>query len=227
MAGRGQVSWLPGIGRPHLPGGSVLPPVADANAPAASFTPVTVAGPRRHLTGLPLTTGRMYKGESIRQTGPRANGYATTFPAAGLSSAMMQTMTCTTSILLMCFGVGFVAPALIPNTKSDDIIMLAIQIPALVVLGIWAWLQFRRLASQEEPNNFRPLSTILILGLIAAVSSFALAAITGTGEQGAQVFMLPLGVVLVLYAFWPEVKATRQASRLGDNTQHRSDHGAN
>lgn len=64
MAGRGQVSWLPGIGRPHLPGGSVSPPVADANAPAASFAPVTVAGPRRLLTGLPLTTDRIYVGES-------------------------------------------------------------------------------------------------------------------------------------------------------------------
>ena len=30
MAGRGQVSWLPGIGPPHLPGASVSTPVADA-----------------------------------------------------------------------------------------------------------------------------------------------------------------------------------------------------
>src|SRR5260221_760737 len=37
------------------------------NAPAASFTPVTVAGPRRLLTGLPLTTDRIYAGESIRR----------------------------------------------------------------------------------------------------------------------------------------------------------------
>jgi len=59
MAGRGQVSWLPGIGRPHLPGGSVSPPVAGAYAPAASFAPVTVAGPRRLRTGLPLTTDRL------------------------------------------------------------------------------------------------------------------------------------------------------------------------
>jgi hypothetical protein len=67
MAGRGQVSWLPGIGRPHLPGSSVSPPVADANAPAASFAPVTVAGPRRFHTGLPLTTDRIYMGESTRR----------------------------------------------------------------------------------------------------------------------------------------------------------------
>lgn len=71
MAGRGQVSWLPGIGRPHLPGGSVSPPVADANAPAASFAPVTVAGPRRLLTGLPLTTDRIYVGESTRRQRPQ------------------------------------------------------------------------------------------------------------------------------------------------------------
>ena len=72
MAGRGQVSWLPGIGRPHLPGSSVSPPVADANAPAASFAPVTVAGPRRLLTGLPLTTDRIYAGESTPGRGLRS-----------------------------------------------------------------------------------------------------------------------------------------------------------
>jgi len=69
MAGRGQVSWLPGVGRPHLPGNSVSSPVAGADAPAASFTPVTVAGPRRLLTELPLTTDRIYASESIRQAG--------------------------------------------------------------------------------------------------------------------------------------------------------------
>jgi hypothetical protein len=60
MAGRGQVSWLPGIGLPHLPEGSVSPPVAGAKARPRLSHPVTVAGPRRFLTGLPLTTDRMY-----------------------------------------------------------------------------------------------------------------------------------------------------------------------
>jgi hypothetical protein len=83
MAGRGQVSWLPGIGRPHLPGGSVSPPVAGAYAPAASFTPVTVAGPRRFRTGLPLTTDRIYAAESIPRPGPK--------PAASLSSQSRHT----------------------------------------------------------------------------------------------------------------------------------------
>jgi hypothetical protein len=65
MAGRGQVSWLPGIGLPRLPGGSVQSPVAGAKRARDSFRPVTVAGPRRFRTGLPLTTDRMYAGESI------------------------------------------------------------------------------------------------------------------------------------------------------------------
>jgi hypothetical protein len=65
MAGRGQVSWLPGIGLPRLPGGSVSPPVAGANRARGILLPVTVAGPRRFHTGLPLTTDRMYAGESI------------------------------------------------------------------------------------------------------------------------------------------------------------------
>ena len=69
MAGRGQVSWLPGIGPPHLPGGSVSPPVADASRASGFLRPVTVAGPRRFHTGLPLTTDRMYAGEST----PRRN----------------------------------------------------------------------------------------------------------------------------------------------------------
>jgi hypothetical protein len=59
MAGRGQVSWLPGNGRPHLPGVSVSPPVADATCACGFLRPVTVAGPRRLRTGLPLTTDRM------------------------------------------------------------------------------------------------------------------------------------------------------------------------
>src|ERR1044071_1699554 len=70
MAGRGQVSWLPGLGRPHLPGDSVSSPVAGALAPAASLDPVTVAGPRRACTGLPLTTDRIYAAESIRPPAP-------------------------------------------------------------------------------------------------------------------------------------------------------------
>src|SRR5262249_46362086 len=37
MAGRGQVSWLPGPGPPHLPGGSVSPPVAGAMRQRLSF----------------------------------------------------------------------------------------------------------------------------------------------------------------------------------------------
>jgi hypothetical protein len=66
MAGRGQVSWLPGIGRPHLPRGSVSSPVAGARCARGLLHPVTVAGPRRSLTGLPLTTDRIYATESIR-----------------------------------------------------------------------------------------------------------------------------------------------------------------
>jgi len=66
MAGRGQVSWLPGIGRPHLPGGSVSSPVAGARCARGLLRPVTVAGPRRLLTGLPLTTDRISATESIR-----------------------------------------------------------------------------------------------------------------------------------------------------------------
>jgi hypothetical protein len=50
LAGRGQVSWLPGS-LPLLPGA----PVGLQWNFATAQRPVTVAGPRRFLTGLPLT----------------------------------------------------------------------------------------------------------------------------------------------------------------------------
>src|SRR5215203_5388582 len=42
---------------PHLPRDAVASPVAGRMGLAASFNPVTVAGPRRLCTELPLTTG--------------------------------------------------------------------------------------------------------------------------------------------------------------------------
>ncbi len=69
MAGRGQVSWLPGY-VPRLPGDAVASPVADA----ARWCPVTVAGPRRFFTGLPLTTGRMSNGIVLRKEEGRPRG---------------------------------------------------------------------------------------------------------------------------------------------------------
>jgi hypothetical protein len=54
MAGRGQVSWLPGIGRPHLPGSSVSPPVADALCVCGFLHPGHSGGtaPASHRTSL-------------------------------------------------------------------------------------------------------------------------------------------------------------------------------
>ena len=81
LAGRGQVSWLPDYLR-RLPRGPKTPqwPVSDPTAAAkqAPFGagPVTVAGPRRLLTGLPLTTGRCrrssYPGGETKRGGPKA-----------------------------------------------------------------------------------------------------------------------------------------------------------
>src|SRR5262245_28654980 len=55
--GRGQVSWLPGS--------SAAPSRERCGAPSGwlrrGFHPVTVAGPRRLLTGLPLTTDRCWR----------------------------------------------------------------------------------------------------------------------------------------------------------------------
>lgn len=70
MAGRGQVSWLPGLGRRTFPGNR-CPPQWLTQSACDVLDPVTVAGPRRLLTGLPLTTDRIYEGESIRSPGPR------------------------------------------------------------------------------------------------------------------------------------------------------------
>ena len=65
MAGRGQVSWLPGFLRRAFPG-TLCPPQWLALPRARDFVdPVTVAGPRRFHTGLPLTTDRL-RGECIR-----------------------------------------------------------------------------------------------------------------------------------------------------------------
>src|SRR5690349_3029728 len=64
MAGRGQVSWLPGWSVAPSRGIGVLPSGRRRSARDV-LCPVTVAGPRRLLTGLPLTTDRYYAGESI------------------------------------------------------------------------------------------------------------------------------------------------------------------
>jgi len=66
MAGRGQVSWLPGFPRRAFPGIGVLPSGWRSRA-RSGLDPVTVAGPRRLRTGLPLTTDRIYGRESIGQ----------------------------------------------------------------------------------------------------------------------------------------------------------------
>src|SRR6476661_5072730 len=54
LVGRGQVSWLPGLpaapSRPHGCGGQWLRALSDALRLAS---PITVAGPRRTLTGFP------------------------------------------------------------------------------------------------------------------------------------------------------------------------------
>ena len=59
MAGRGQVSWLPGFLRRAFPGTLCPPQLAGAQGACDVLDPVTVAGPRRFLTGLPLTTDRL------------------------------------------------------------------------------------------------------------------------------------------------------------------------
>ena len=59
--GRRQVSWLPGLPLPRLPGPSCEPQwLRSRRARADGFTPVTVAGPRRIRTGFPSppTNGR-------------------------------------------------------------------------------------------------------------------------------------------------------------------------
>jgi hypothetical protein len=73
MAGRRTGLLAPG-NRSAAPsrGLRVAPSGRRPKAPAASFTPVTVAGPRRLRTGLPLTTDRIYASESIRRSRPRA-----------------------------------------------------------------------------------------------------------------------------------------------------------
>jgi len=65
MAGRGQVSWLPGIGLPHLPGSSVSLPVAGAHARPQHLSPGHSGGtaPVSHRTSLdhrPYVRGRVY-----------------------------------------------------------------------------------------------------------------------------------------------------------------------
>ena len=68
MAGRGQVSWLPGLARRTFPGNPCHPQWLTQSA-CDVLDPVTVAGPRRLLTGLPLTTDRYLRGECIRCRG--------------------------------------------------------------------------------------------------------------------------------------------------------------
>jgi hypothetical protein len=64
MAGRGQVSWLPGRFGRAFPGRVGAPQWPAPVGARDLLDPVTVAGPRRFLTGLPLTTDRL-RGESI------------------------------------------------------------------------------------------------------------------------------------------------------------------
>ena len=66
MAGRGQVSWLPGMVGRTFPGARCRPQWPAHDGARDFLDPVTVAGPRRFRTGLPLTTDRIYAGESIR-----------------------------------------------------------------------------------------------------------------------------------------------------------------
>jgi len=73
MAGRGQVSWLPGLARRTFPG-NPCPPQWLTQCARDVLDPVTVAGPRRLLTGLPLTTDRYLRGSvsARRQRGGRS-----------------------------------------------------------------------------------------------------------------------------------------------------------
>ena len=65
MAGRGQVSWLPGsVGRTFPR--ALCRPQWPAHRASGFLCPVTVAGPRRSFTGLPLTTGRIAAQSSRR-----------------------------------------------------------------------------------------------------------------------------------------------------------------
>jgi len=64
MAGRGQVSWLPGWSAAPSQGLGVAPSGWRNQRLRLPF-PVTVAGPRRSFTGLPLTTDRMYKASLV------------------------------------------------------------------------------------------------------------------------------------------------------------------
>ncbi len=66
MAGRGQVSWLPGWSAAPSRGLGVLPSGWRLSARDV-LDPVTVAGPRRLRTGLPLTTDRIYRRESTAE----------------------------------------------------------------------------------------------------------------------------------------------------------------
>ena len=74
MAGRGQVSWLPGWSAAPSRGAGVRPSGRRAARARDFLDPVTVAGPRRFRTGLPLTTDRIYAGESIRRPRPEPPG---------------------------------------------------------------------------------------------------------------------------------------------------------
>ncbi len=68
MAGRGQVSWLPGWWAAPSRGIGVTPSGRRAWRLRLPF-PVTVAGPRRFHTGLPLTTDRMYAASLYAEQG--------------------------------------------------------------------------------------------------------------------------------------------------------------
>jgi hypothetical protein len=73
MAGRGQVSWLPGWSA--APSRDSVSSQWLTRCACGFLDPVTVAGPRRSCTGLPLTTDRIYSGESNRPALGKAARY--------------------------------------------------------------------------------------------------------------------------------------------------------
>ena len=78
MAGRGQVSWLPGWSA--APSRDSVSSQWLTRRACGFLNPVTVAGPHRFCTGFPLTTDRIYSGESIRP----ATGQAASLQAQSL-----------------------------------------------------------------------------------------------------------------------------------------------
>jgi hypothetical protein len=63
--------------------------VADALGAGGFLDPVTVAGPHRACTGLPLTTDRIYRGESIRI---RAAGFSSSMGSGRISLSALENL---------------------------------------------------------------------------------------------------------------------------------------